>query len=75
MKKFIYLLIIVAVLSSLPILYLTIRYALKQRAATYNFKRNLLGLVKGHKAIDIKYNSYYLAGEAGSSVYLASGTA
>ncbi|ACU04216.1 hypothetical protein [Pedobacter heparinus] len=75
MKKFYYLLIIVAVLSSLPVLYLTIRYALKQRAATYNFKRNLLGVVKGHKAIDIKYNSYYIAGEAGSSVYLASGTA
>jgi len=75
MKKLFFHLIIIGAVSVLPILFFFTSYYFNKQQLTYNFQRNLSYQVKNIKTFDLRYNSYYIAGQSNNDIYLGNSMA
>lgn len=69
-KKFKLTVCFVAALSLLPIAFFLSSYLYRLDKISYNFKRNLKKYVSGYHSIDIKYNTFYIAGNSDGNIFL-----
>lgn len=75
MKKTYLRLCLITLLSVLPVLFLFSIYVFKQQQASYPFLRKLISPIKGVHKLDLKYDSYYFAGNLNGEIYLGNSTA
>ncbi|WP_316817991.1 hypothetical protein [Pedobacter nyackensis] len=74
MKKLYKQLILVTILSILPISVLFLKYYLKHNSAAYDFERTIEQTISKAVRLDVKYNSYYFAGQFKDKIYLGNYT-
>lgn len=74
MKKTYYSLILIGFLSIASIFILYLRYYNKLKSSSYDFKREIQFVIKSLRHFDLKYNSFYIAGDYNKDIYLGNYT-
>ncbi|WEK21344.1 MAG: hypothetical protein P0Y49_09340 [Candidatus Pedobacter colombiensis] len=67
-------LLLIFILSPVPILILFIRYHAKLKVLSYDFERRIPFEVTDIKGLDLRFNSYYIAGSSDENIYLGNYT-